>query len=279
MKHRKLLAVTGALGLVATLAIPRSFAGTPPAISSIKVTATSVNVAKPPAALPLSVTFTAPLGLQTILVWGSSQVLNTAAEAQVAVMYYSTANIHPRSGTLSLEVPFAYNAYMKGGRWEITSAQICDVRTNCAYYDGSILANIVQNPKFTVINRTGYADNTPVTVSGGKILTPTVNLSKHIAFKYRLTAAQNVQGVQHLTINYTPPGLGYSLYSQSDLPSPVKSGIFVGGIHLKADSPLGKYTITGVAACPVVFQNPCAGAYTPVAIRRLLGATTFTVTK
>ena len=279
MNARKLFTILCGLGIGTTLAISSALPEALPAITSIKLNATSVDVDKPPAALPFSVNFTAPLGLQTILLWGDSRRLNAASQPQQAVMFYAATNIYPRSGTLSIETPFVYNAYMIDGSWEIIAAQICDVRSNCQYYDKTALVNIVLNPKFTVTNTTGMTDNTPVTVSTGKILTPEVNLTQSQVFRYRLAAAQGVQGVQHLLIYYMSAGSTATKFSETDFPAPIKSGTFIGGIYLPSDSPLGKYTIIGVEVCPIVFQDPCTGAHTPAAIRRLLGATTFTVTK
>jgi hypothetical protein len=280
-KHlSKSLATIGGIAMGMIIATPANFAraGTSPVLSSITLTATSVDVEKPPATLPFSITFIAPRGLQTIQLFGTSQALNTASEAQVADVYY-TSNMHPRSDTLSLEVPFSFNFYMLRGDWEITAAEICDVAKDCQYYTGVELAKILHNPKFKVINTTGFADNTPVTVLAGKILTPIVSLAKSRTFEYRLTVAQQIQGIDHLQINYVPPGAENSIYNQTDLPAPVKAGVVVGGFSLPPKSPLGKYTIISVGACPIVFQTPCTGAYTSAAIRRLLGATTFTVTK
>jgi hypothetical protein len=275
---RKILATIGGIAMGMTIAAPDNFAQAAPALSSIKLTATSVDVEKPPAALPFSISFRAPLGLQTIQLFGASQVLNVASEAQVADFYY-VSTIHPTSGTLAIEIPFTFNAYMIGGDWEIISAEICDLQKDCQYYSGAQLAHILPSPKFTVKNTTGFADNTPAKVSAGKILTPNISLAKSRTFQYSLSAAQNIQGIDYLQFSYVPAGSDISIYNQTDLPAPVKSGVFVGGFSLPSGSPLGTYTIVSVAACPIVFQTPCTGASTPAAIRRLLGATTFTVTK
>jgi hypothetical protein len=279
MNVRKLLALIGSLAMGATLASSNAFADTQPALSSINITATSVSVTEPPDALPFVVTFTAPLGLQKIIIWGLSETLNAASEAQDVPLYFDATNLNITSGKISIATPFAFNDYVIDGHWKITAAEICDIATNCHYYDRDSLTDILQNPNFTVKNATGLSDNTPAKVSAGKIVTPKVSLAKSLQFKYSLTAAQAVQGIQHLSIYYNPPDSGVQIYEETDLPAPAKSGVFTGGISLGSDAPLGTYTIVGVGACPVVFQSPCTGAYTPAAIRKLLGAATFTVTK
>jgi len=216
----------------------------------------------------ISVTLSSPSGLHSI----------TNPNVQVPT--------YPAAARQTLDIlvqsPFANGGlgpYSESGPWKITNIMLTPETGDFISYDADQLALLF--PSLTVhVTNADPADITPPIAGAGKILTPSVSLKAATpVFAVSLPVGDKLSGVMSVDILITPPGTTFpSLGAFAELSAPLHWGTVTASLQLDPQKQVpGTYTITGISLCD--FASNCRQENAPAAIKKLLGATTFRVTK
>jgi hypothetical protein len=258
----------------------------PPSIISGKILTPSINVQKAPGTPKIQIHYASPGYLYSVVIGFAPSF-----GYQWFTTYYQAIFPESTGGVATLENGYQsgfYNftfslpsLYAAAGPWHIYSIAITDWQGQVVTYTGDQLASLFPSLILNVVNN-GASDSVPPTISAGKLLTPTVQLSSaNPVFEAQLAAKDNLSGVAQdytgMTL-VTPDGTSF-YYTGSNATEPLLSGTVTTGIDFAVQNnapPTGTWTIGGYVACDVVHN--CTPDTSPEDIKALFGTTTFNVT-
>lgn len=262
-------------------------------IPSGKIINPNLNVAIPPAAPKLQVSF------ENCAAAGLSEIVATfyapTSQQQVQVSYDRFYLWPPvtKGSVVFQEVGEAYgvggfNPYSQAGQWTLKYLSIYDKTGNVTQYGPTDLPSRFPGGVYVHVANKLKPDIAAPLFTSGKVLTPQVSLSSSWpAFAVSLGMSDDVSGVKYTQIVVCPPtggsnctgAIGFNEYTAV----PLRTGTLRNydylcnqSTHNCSSVPRGTWTIYGYYACDVA--NNCGGSSNPADVQSLFGTTTFKVT-